>query len=205
MGKQEVYSSLYSSIEQIRGIDIPKERKIILSPFITYLNSKVGKKVQLNFICTHNSRRSQLGQVWAQVAAHYYGFKIDCYSGGTEATAFYPMAVNTLKRQGFQISSDGMDNPKYIVSYTEGKSVTCFSKVYDSDFNPSKDFAAILTCSHADENCPIIQGAEIRIPLDYQDPKKYDGTELAESMYEERSLQIASEMFYVFESVNNKQ
>ena len=58
-----------------------------------------------------------------------------------------------------------------------------------------------MTCSHADENCPFIAGAEKRIPITYEDPKKFDNTPEQLAKYNERSLQIATELFYVFSKV----
>ena len=58
-----------------------------------------------------------------------------------------------------------------------------------------------MTCSHADENCPFIPGAEIRIPVRYDDPKAFDGTDLMEAKYLERSKEIATEMLYVFSKI----
>ena len=61
-----------------------------------------------------------------------------------------------------------------------------------------------MTCSTADEGCPFIAGAEKRFPIRYDDPKTFDGTELMNEKYTERSLEIASEMFYVFSQLKNK-
>ena len=58
-----------------------------------------------------------------------------------------------------------------------------------------------MTCDHASENCPIVPGAEKRISITYLDPKISDGTPEQKAVYEERSLQIATEMKYVFSQV----
>ena len=57
-----------------------------------------------------------------------------------------------------------------------------------------------MTCNNADEGCPLVIGAEARFPIKYDDPKAFDGTELQTQKYAERSLEIASEMFWVFKS-----
>jgi arsenate reductase len=161
--------------------------------------------VNLNFICTHNSRRSHLGQLWAQAAAWYYGIEnVKSFSGGTEATAFNPRAVKAMQEAGFAIvvQKDG-DNPLYEVRYAEAaSSITVFSKKYDDAFNPSKDFAAVMTCSHADENCPLILGAAARISLNYDDPKDFDGTALESEKYRERVRQIGREVLFAFSRVD---
>ena len=158
--------------------------------------------IKLNFICTHNSRRSQLGQVWAKAISAHYGIKTECFSGGTEETAFFKSAIDALRRAGFVIKSGAGQNAHSEVFYSEeDKPVICYSKVYDAPENPSENFAAVMTCSHADENCPFIAGSKARIPLDYKDPKEFDNTPQAEEKYDERSDQIASEMIYVFENI----
>src|SRR5439155_17018122 len=128
---------------------------------------KAEQIARLTFICTHNSRRSQLAQIWAKAAAEFYGVRgVDTFSGGTEATAFNPRAVNTLKRAGFHISvaeSEPSDNPRYRVRFSDGaQPMECFSKVYSHAPNPKTDFAAVLTCSQADADCPLVAGASLR-------------------------------------------
>ena len=193
----------------IKGFDesgLSKERKSIVQPLINYIQHKVNRKetIRLNFICTHNSRRSHLSQVWAQTMASYFNIKnVFCYSGGTEATALFPMVAETLQNTGFKVMriSEGK-NPVYAIKYSANEHpVIGFSKTYDSDFNPISTYAAIMTCFHADENCPIIAGAEKRIPITYEDPKAFDSTSQKAEKYMERSKQIANEMFYVFSKI----
>lgn len=199
-----LFPELKKKLENLQKLEITKERKKVLQPLIQYIQKKrdAAEPVLLNFICTHNSRRSQLAQVWAQVISEEYGIETDCYSGGTEETAFFINAIEALERAGFRISSAQEENPKIQVQFSEKKDpMICYSKVYDAPENPSEDFAAIMTCSHADENCPFIAGASARIALDYKDPKEFDGTPLASQKYDERSDQIASEMIYVFKNI----
>jgi arsenate reductase len=160
----------------------------------------------MNFICTHNSRRSHLSQVWAQTIAHYFAIKnVFCYSGGTEATALFPMAAKTLKTSGFQIKTISKnDNPVYSIKYSNNTHpIIGFSKKFDDDFNPKSEFVAIMTCDSANEACPIVSGAEKRIPITFEDPKAFDNTPQQEEKYAERSLQIATELFYVFTQINS--
>jgi arsenate reductase len=157
--------------------------------------------INLTFICTHNSRRSHICQTWAQTAAEYFGIKnIYCFSGGTETTALNPRVVRAMRQAGFIITqNDASDNPLFLVKYSDEKEpLKCFSKVYNDPFNPQKDYAAIMTCSDADENCPVVFGADARFPIRYEDPKVFDGTPEEEKMYAERCRQIATEMLSVF-------
>jgi arsenate reductase (thioredoxin) len=186
--------------------EINFEHKNILQPLIDFIQLKVDnqKEIRLNFICTHNSRRSHLSQVWAQTAAHYYGIKnVFCYSGGTEATALFPKVAETLENAGFKIQKlSEENNPVYAIKFAENESaVIGFSKTYDDDFNPQSGFAAIMTCSQADGGCPFIAGAEKRIPITFEDPKAFDNMPQQAEKYQERSLQIAVEMFYVFSQI----
>ena len=184
--------------------NIPLSRKLLLTEITDYIKSKIdnNQEINLNFICTHNSRRSQLSQVWAKVASVYYGIEINSYSGGVEVTAFDERAIDSLVRSGFSILSENSINPKFEISYLENENpIIAFSKLFDDDFNKADYFAAIMTCSDADENCPHIAKAEKRIPLRYDDPKSHDDTPIESEKYDERSLQIASEMFYVFSQI----
>ncbi|MFT6323302.1 MAG: arsenate reductase [Halieaceae bacterium] len=196
--------TLDTSIEHILQLAIPKERIEILQTLIDYIQAKKEAKapIRLNFICTHNSRRSQFSQVWAAVAAHAFGIETTCLSGGVEVTEFNSRAVDSLKRMGFVISSSGTQNPKYAVEYAlRVDTLTMFSKRYDDTVNQVENFAAIMTCDHADENCPFIPGSEQRISVQYIDPKAFDNTLEEVARYDERSFQIASEMFYVFSKI----
>jgi arsenate reductase len=204
-----LYQQIENTIASLRIETISKERKQALQPLIDYIHSKVteNKNANLIFICTHNSRRSHLSQVWAQAAAHFHHIKnVYCYSGGTEATALFPMAAKTLQQAGFEIEalSEGK-NPVYSIKYNENEHpIIGFSKIFDHPFNPKSEFAAIMTCSQANANCPFIPGAEKRIPVKYDDPKTFDNTPQQTEKYQERSNQIAAEMLYVFSQVKLK-
>jgi arsenate reductase len=206
--KTILFPEIENVIKTLNFKNIPDERKIVLQPLVDFIQGKASRsqEIRLNLICTHNSRRSHLSQVWAQAAAAHYGIKnVFCYSGGTEATAMFPMAVKTLDKQGFQIKTiaEG-NNPVYAIKYSaNAHPVIGFSKTFDDDFNPQSEFAAILTCSSADQGCPFIAGAEIRIPITFEDPKAFDNTPQQAEKYEERSLQIATEMFYVFSKIKS--
>lgn len=202
-----MYIELQETIKKIDKIFISEERKEVLQPLVDFIQSKVdaNEEVRLNFICTHNSRRSHLTQIWTQTMALHFNIKnVFCFSGGTEATAMFPKVPETLDNQGFQIQKlSETENPVYAVKYNENAHpIICFSKKYDDAFNPESKFAAIMTCSQADGGCPFIAGAEKRIPITYEDPKAFDGTNLMDEKYVERSLEIASEMHYVFSQIN---
>lgn len=203
-------STLQSTVDKLTKVfdQIPKERKDTLQELTRFIQEKINTRqpVYLNFICTHNSRRSHLSQLWAQAAAYYYDInQVACFSGGTEATAFNPRAVKAMQDVGFEITKtkEG-ENPVYEVRYAERVDpVIAFSKKYDDPFNHNKDFAAIMTCSHADENCPLVLGASARIALTYDDPKEFDGTPQEAVKYAERVHQIGGEILYAFSQVKS--
>uniref|UniRef100_UPI0025C35306 protein-tyrosine-phosphatase n=1 Tax=Chryseobacterium sp. TaxID=1871047 RepID=UPI0025C35306 len=161
-------------------------------------------EININFICTHNSRRSHLSQVWAQISSTYFNIpKTTCYSGGTEETEVFPLIIETLRQQGLQIKRVFTgENPVYFIKYDENiHPIIGFSKKHDDTFNPTSDFAAVMTCSQADEGCPFIFGADERISIPFEDPKISDNTPEQAKVYFERSQQIAAEMFYVFSNI----
>ena len=184
---------------------ISLERKFLLDKISTFIQEKkyANLPIQLVYVCTHNSRRSHFGQIWAAVAADYYEVKnVTTFSGGTEATAFNPNAIQALIGLGFDINtSDTSNNPIYNVDFGGSEASVCFSKVYDDSSNPSTNFSAIMTCGDAEENCPFIPGVELRIGTTYDDPKAFDGTEQQNEKYTERALQIGLETLYVFSKI----
>ena len=202
-----LFKSIESEIKQLNTSSIPEARKSILKPLIDFIQNKSDNNsiINLNFICTHNSRRSHLSQVWAQTMAHYFNLKnVFCYSGGTEATALFPSAAEALEASGFKIEKLSQEfNPVYSIKYSEvAHPIIGFSKTFDANFNPSNEFAAIMTCSSADKGCPFIAGAEKRIPMTFEDPKAFDNTPIQSEKYKERSLQIATELKYVFSKIS---
>ncbi len=206
--KTELFQEIENLIKNLKSETISDERKAVLQPLTNFILSKVSKdqEIRINFICTHNSRRSHLSQVWAQTMATYFNIKnVFCYSGGTEASALFPMVAETLENSGFEVKtiSEGI-NPIYTIKYAENEHpIIGFSKKLNDDFNPKSRFAAIMTCDSANEACPFVPGAEKRIPITFDDPKAFDNTPQQAEKYNERSLQIATELFYVFSQLNS--
>ncbi|MGC6437669.1 MAG: low molecular weight phosphatase family protein [Flavobacteriaceae bacterium] len=201
-----LYQPIQDQIERLDETDISESRKLVLHPLADYIQAKINSNavVRLNFICTHNSRRSHLSQIWAQTMAHFYKIKnVYCYSGGTESTALFSAVAETLSNTGFEIQVlEQSHNPIYALKFDPNSHpVIGFSKSFDSSFNPSSGFAAIMTCSSADEGCPIVSGAEARFSMTYEDPKAFDNTPQQNEKYLERSLQIATELKYIFSKI----
>lgn len=186
---------------------IPDDRKKQLEELAQYISQKQKshQPTWLNVICTHNSRRSHIGQLWLAAAALFYKKNnIHTFSGGTESTAFNHRSVAALRRAGFEIvtADSTVENPIYFSTFGFSHTpLKMFSKKYDHTENPQKEFAAIMVCSDADEGCPIVLGAENRFALTFDDPKHFDDTDLEREKYDERVRQIGREMFYVMSKV----
>lgn len=200
-------SNKIDSFEQEKNL-IPQKRQEVLDGIAnqlkSYISQQGGQTVRLLFVCTHNSRRSHISQLWGQAISRFYGFdQVQTYSGGTEATAFFPSAVQAMKTMGFAIEEPAeATNPVYHIRYAEDEApVQVFSKVFDDASNPQANFAAIMTCGHADENCPFIPGTDLRLPLLYDDPKAFDGTPIAQQKYNEKAEEIGRELSYIFSTM----
>ena len=198
--------NLIDFIERLDFKTITDERKEFLQELIDQIQTLVrqNKRVNINCICTHNSRRSHLTQVWAKVASMYYRVrKVNTYSGGTEATAVFPTIIQTLEKQGVEvIKLSASDNPIYAYKYDDqAPPIVGFSKKYSDKFNPQSGFIALMTCGDANDKCPVVAGAMRRVVLTYIDPKVSDGTDKQAETYAERSKEIATEMFYVFSNI----
>ena len=117
--------------------------------------------------------------------------------------AFNSSAVEALEISGLQIEQmDESENPEYQVSFPDlDDRISVFSKKYEDPPNPTNNFIAVMTCSDADEACPLVVGASSRHAITYEDPKAYDGTPEEMARYEERSQQIAREMLFLFSMV----
>src|SRR5690625_4440314 len=102
-----MFKEIRSVIQKLKPEGISEKRKAVLQPLVDFIQKNVDYKqanIRLHFICTHNSRRSHLSQVWAQALAYHFNINnIVCYSGGTETTAVYPMVIETLEESGFQV------------------------------------------------------------------------------------------------------
>jgi arsenate reductase len=188
---------------------VPAERKVVLGEIATTIAGRLkeGHDADLNFICTHNSRRSHMSQIWAQTAARYYGLdKVNAYSGGTQETCCNPRTITAMRRAGFKVEDATTgDNPLYLVRYADDRPpVRAYSKLYNSDGNPTEGFIALMTCSSADMTCPIVDGAVARFAIHYTDPRLCDDTPTESTAYNERCREIAREMFYIMSEVRSQ-
>lgn len=208
--RDEVFAELRASLVCAEaGVgDIPPARREALDSLAAFLRRGAGDAgvPALLFVCTHNSRRSVMGQAWAAAAAVFYGIEgLRTFSGGTEVTAVFPETLAALARAGFKIAPAAPDadtpaatNPAYHIRWSPTAGAILRSRLYTDPANPSRHFAAVMTCDDADANCPFIPGAGHRCSLPYQDPKTSDHTPRQSLAYDARSQQIATEMCYLF-------
>ena len=166
---------------------------------------RAGNPADLVWVCTHNSRRSHIAQLWALAASVHFDLPhVRSWSGGTEATAFSPWAIAALREDGFRIEDSGErvlpENPVYHASVgPDGPVVRGYSKVFTEPPNPQRDFVAIMVCSSADDACPFVPGADLRVSLPFDDPKASDGTPSAPAAYLAASATIGREVAWVMQ------
>lgn len=203
---RELIPAIAKFLAQLDTTSIKEERRVELQPLVDTIRKKINRHeaVNLNFICTHNSRRSQLCQVWAETIAWASGIpNVRAYSGGTEPSEFHPNAIKALENCGFLITrKEDRAIPVYFFFYSyDAEAIPCFSKIYNDPINCRAAFTAVMTCSDAEEKCPHIAEAESRVSVIYEDPKYADGTSEEAEVYATRNRQIATEMLYVFSKI----
>ncbi|MDZ4849802.1 MAG: protein-tyrosine-phosphatase [Pirellulaceae bacterium] len=207
----------YFSKEGVARSDVSESRRELIEGAAAQIRKIYADRgsADLVFVCTHNSRRSQFGQVWAAIAAANYGLKIQCHSCGTEATACNERTISALERAGLSFSKDDVANPAVSLTLSSGHAnpvyslvlaapqakLRLFSKAFGHPSLPQKNFVALMCCDDADKNCPVVNGAIARIPLWYVDPKASDGKPDEATVYDGRCKQIAAEMFYLMQLV----
>ncbi len=211
-GTQILIEPLRPYVDQILSelYNVPTDRKLVLNQIAVEISTHLQEKdtVQLIYICTHNSRRSHMAQLWAQTAACYYGLDgVTTYSGGIEATECNIRTVAAFRKAGFSVvSSSEAKNPVYLIQFSDERPpMKAFSKIYNQNGNPTDDFIALMCCSQADMMCPVIDGASSRHAIHYVDPKEKDDTDEEVHAYDSRCREIAREMFYLMSQVKSRQ
>ncbi len=188
-------------IELMDYNSIRNDRKDVLKDLAIAVKNRLDNETEVNvtFICTHNSRRSQMAQVWAVIAAQQYRIKINAFSGGTEVTTTAPQVLDTFEYFGFEVNRSETSNGKHKVNFgNNGQNIKLHSKLYHDSSNPKRNFIAVMTCSDADENCPIVVGCSKRVALTYNDPKRFDGSILEKTMYQNEAFRIGTEIMFAF-------
>jgi hypothetical protein len=185
---------------------IPEDRKLVLNDLASKIRTELKSKELLNllFVCTHNSRRSHMGQIWGTIAARYFDLPLFSFSAGTEITALHPNVIQMLINEGFEVKSlkDEM-NPEINISYGSEDSIACFSKLIDDAHNPKDNFYALMMCTDAEANCPFVPGAISRVGIPFNDPKAFDGTSQVMKAYSSTMMEIGIQILYLFKQIKN--
>ena len=193
---QEVLKNLFSAAPSASRLEE-------LDALVALLNAHSKDGLAVNFICTHNSRRSHFSEILFRTAAKYYGHEhAETFSGGTEGTALYPEVAESFKRHGFTAVKDlAPENPHWQIFHplleSEDHTSFLFSKAYHEAPNPASDYVAVMVCDSANEACPMVVGAAARFPLTFVDPKRSDGTPECSDVYDATLKEIAAEMGYL--------
>lgn len=106
-------------------------------------------KLNVLFLCTGNSCRSQMAEGWARSLK---GNSIEPYSAGLEAHGLNPKAVKVMAEAGVDIS---------------GHTSKTLDEVMQIPFD-----CVITVCGHADENCPVFPGKTRVVHVGFDDPPK---------------------------------
>jgi hypothetical protein len=165
MKKEELFPKLsnYCNSLSTEFNQINEERKAELKGIANFIveQRKEHKPANLLFVCTSNSRRSHMAQVWSQIASYYYSIdSVFTFSGGTEQTRVNINAIDALNRTGIEIYSNNQgDNPlRYVRVGNKINPWVIFSKKYTDATNPKNNFVAVMVCSEADKACPFVGG-----------------------------------------------
>jgi len=106
------------------------------------------------FLCTGNSCRSQMAEGWAR---HLGGDAITVQSAGIEAHGKNPRAISVMQEAGIDISQQ------------ESTRVTP-AMLEQADL-------VVSVCGHADEHCPVLPPDTRKVHWPLNDPAKAEGTE----------------------------
>lgn len=154
------------------------------------------------FLCKENSLKSHLAQIWLAVAADYYNYSyVKSYSGGFDTGYVDPDTIRSLQKIGFQIDSYSQSfrhNPYHYVSWTETSSFfLTYSKKYSEEPNPKDTFASIFVCDKPESEYEPLDGSELFLALEYENPKNMKTTDNTTQRYYQLNRQIGREMLYV--------
>ena len=105
------------------------------------------RKLNILFLCTGNSCRSQMAEGWARALK---GDVVEAYSAGIETHGLNPNAVKVMAEAGVDISGNR-------------------SKNVDTLLNVPFDYV-VTVCGHANENCPFFPGSAKVVHVGFDDP-----------------------------------
>ena len=181
------------------------ERKKALDHLAAVINRQISEEGSsvVKFVCTHNSRRSQLAEFCMDILARENGLPIMSLSAGTESTAFNPRMVKAIESFGFELIKYGQEpNPLYIYRISHND-LYYYSKKWDEELINYGKNIIVTVCDDAGENCPVIPSTFERIHLNYKDPKAFDNTPDESKAYSDKVIEIGTEMHYIIEQLSS--
>lgn len=200
----DMYNNLKISIEDwnLPFNSFSKKRLKILDQLMVYLKELVAKKLELNviFVCTHNSRRSQFAQFWLDTFLHNFGIEnYNIFSAGTVETEVHKNVISVIEHYGFTVTKDSeINNKKYKIALGKGYEINLFSKEITSVLEAGLgSFVLIFVCDSAYENCPFVIENQKHFSLTFEDPGRYDEDLNALEYYQKCAYKIAAEMHYL--------
>tara|TARA_Y100001949_G_C15986510_1_gene330879 strand:+ start:2001 stop:2567 length:567 start_codon:yes stop_codon:yes gene_type:complete len=185
-----VFNKFFSRIDSFNP---NQKRKKRLDNIASVINENLNKTRSIVFLCTHNSRRSQICEVWGKVFAEIYRKKININSAGAFKTVVHSQVYESIVKCGLVV-----DNKKEI--FFDKKKFKLNSKTIDS--LTMKNFIAVMTCSNAEKSCPNDPRSIRNIKMFFNDPRIYDETDKMSREYLNTTIYIAEELNYIFKNIN---
>jgi arsenate reductase len=113
-------------------------------------------KTRVLFLCTGNSARSQMAEVFLR---YYAGDRFEAHSAGLEPKPINPLTLAVMEEIGFDLSEQRSKGVEVYLGKTH--------------------FEYLITvCDDADKNCPTVwPGVNQRLHWSFEDPAQFVGTE----------------------------
>jgi arsenate reductase len=112
-------------------------------------------KIQVLFLCTGNSARSQMAEAFLR---KYARERFDVFSAGLEPTAVNPLTIQVMEEIGVNMSSHR-------------------SKHLDEYVGKVRFDYLITVCDNAEKKCPFFPGMGIRLHWPFDDPASASGND----------------------------
>ena len=142
--------------------------------------------MNLLFLCTGNSCRSQMAEGWARhfAARSISPLQLQVRSAGLEAHGLNPRAVAAMQKQGVDISQHSSD-------------------VLDNDMIEWADMI-VTVCADADENCPLLPARLKKRHMGFPDPAQATGSDAEiEKQFDDVCRQIRDSVLKLLTELTN--
>jgi protein-tyrosine-phosphatase len=142
---------------------------------------KLNKKINVLFVCTHNSARSQIAEALLRAESHGV---IEVHSAGTEPSQIHPLAAQIIRERHLDPADQ---NAKALAQFT------------------NRQFQYIITvCDRAKESCPIFPGDPVRVHWSIPDPSEVQGDERTRlNAFNDAANEIHSRIKFLLKQIQN--